>query len=264
MTILDEIVAYKKNHIAEAKQLFPVKLLQESQHYTVPPLSLQSYLRRDGFVGIIAEIKRRSPSKGVFKKRVDIEALSTGYMQAGASALSILTDKNFFNGKNEDLTRARAFNLCPILRKDFVIDEYQVHEAKAIGADAILLIAAILTPKQIQDFSALAHGIGLEVLLEIHAEAELEKLGDATVDAVGVNNRNLKTFDVDITTCKELFAKLPENVVAVAESGISDAQTIKDLRDIGYQGFLIGEAFMSQENPAKACAHLVRSVKEIW
>src|SRR5688572_19414319 len=194
MNILDEIIAYKKTEVATRKSLYPVKLLEQSIYFSTQPVSLGKYIQREDKSGIIAEIKRKSPSKGIINPYVSVERTSIGYMQAGASALSVLTDKNFFGGSNEDLTTARKFNFCPIIRKDFTIDEYQVIEAKAIGADAILLIAAVVEPKQSKELAALAHSLGMEVLLEVHDETELKQNLEAGADMIGVNNRNLKTF----------------------------------------------------------------------
>src|SRR5689334_188395 len=194
MNILDEIIAYKKKEVADRKELYPVKLLEQSHYFATQPVSLKKYIQRDDLSGIIAEIKRKSPSKGVINPHVSVERTSIGYMQAGASALSVLTDTNFFGGSNDDLMTARKFNFCPILRKDFTIDEYQIVEAKSIGADAILLIAAALPPARVKELAAFAHSFGLEVLLEVHNEEELNANLDAQADLIGVNNRNLKTF----------------------------------------------------------------------
>ncbi len=257
MNILEEIVAHKHKEVAERKSLYPIKLLEKSIFFESQPVSLKKYLLRPDKVGIIAEIKRKSPSKGMINAYVSIERTSVGYMQAGASALSVLTDTNFFGGKNEDLTVARKFNFCPILRKDFIIDEYQIVEAKSIGADAILLIAAVLSPHQIQSLAAFAHTLGLEVLLEVHDKEELNRSINAAIDAVGVNNRNLKDFTVDINLSKELAPAIPDEFIKVSESGISQAETILDLGNYGYKGFLIGETFMKNSRPEKACAALI-------
>jgi indole-3-glycerol phosphate synthase len=170
-------------------------------------------------------------------------------MQAGASALSVLTDKHFFGGSNEDLKTVRKYNFCPVLRKDFTIDEYQIIEAKSIGADAILLIAAVLEPKRSKQLAAFAHSFGLEVLLEVHDEQELKQNLEAGADLIGVNNRNLKTFDVSIDTSKRLSEWIPKGVIGVSESGISAPETILELRKFGYEGFLIGENFMKHSRP---------------
>jgi indole-3-glycerol phosphate synthase len=261
MNILEEIVAHKKKEVAERKSLYPVKLLEKSIFFESQPVSLKKYLLRPDKVGIIAEIKRKSPSKGMINAYVSIERTSVGYMQAGASALSVLTDTVFFGGKNEDLTIARKYNFCPILRKDFVVDEYQIVEAKSIGADAILLIAAVLSPQQIQSLATFAHTLGLEVLLEVHDQEELDRSLPAPVDAIGVNNRNLKDFTVDINFSKELADSIPDEYVKVSESGISQAETIIELGKYGYKGFLIGETFMKSSRPEKACAELI---EELW
>jgi indole-3-glycerol phosphate synthase len=178
-------------------------------------------------------------------------------MQAGASALSILTDKDFFGGSADDLKVARKFNFCPILRKDFIIDEYQIIEAKSIGADVILLIAAILTPQQVKQLAALAISLGMEVLLEVHDEAELQANMEAGIALVGVNNRNLKTFEVDINTSKRLSELMPKEVVAVSESGIDNPALIKELKTFGYKGFLIGETFMKNSRPELAAKEFI-------
>jgi indole-3-glycerol phosphate synthase len=261
MNILDQIVAHKQKEVAERKSLYPVKLLEKSIYFETQPVSLKKYLLRPDKVGIIAEFKRKSPSKGMINPYVSVERTSVGYMQAGASALSVLTDTSFFGGKNEDLTTARKFNFCPILRKDFTIDEYQIVEAKSIGADAILLIAAILTPEQIRLLASVAKSLKMEVLLEVHNREELERSITPAIDALGVNNRNLKDFSVDINLSKELASSIPDEFVKVSESGISQAETIAELSSYGYRGFLVGETFMKNSRPEKACADLIEKLR---
>jgi len=195
MNILEEIVANKKKEIAQKKELFPVKLLEQSLYFKGKPVSLKQYLQRPDKVGIIAEFKRKSPSKGIINGHASVEPTSIGYMQAGASGLSVLTDEKYFGGKNDDLSTARRFNFCPILRKDFIVEEYQIVEAKSIGADAILLIAACLTPEEIKGLSSFAKSLELEVLMEVHNEDELNRSLTSTLDIVGVNNRNMETFE---------------------------------------------------------------------
>jgi indole-3-glycerol phosphate synthase len=197
MDILQTIAAHKQKEVQERKELYPVKLLEKSIYFSSSCVSLKKYLLRDDLPGIIAEFKRKSPSKGFINKYADVERTTIGYMQAGASALSVLTDIDYFGGRSEDLTTARKFNFCPVLRKDFILDEYQVIEARSIGADAILLIAAILEKKQIASLSKLAHELGMEVILEIHCEEELEKV-IPEIQIVGVNNRNLKTMEISL------------------------------------------------------------------
>ncbi|RME97053.1 MAG: indole-3-glycerol-phosphate synthase, partial [Bacteroidetes bacterium] len=179
MNILDKIIAHKRKEVARRKARIPIKLLEESLFFNTPVVSLSKYLQRPDKSGIIAEFKRKSPSKAAINLYASVEQVSIGYMQAGASALSILTDEHFFGGKNEDLTTARKFNFCPILRKDFIIDEYQIIEARSIGADAVLLIAACLEKEQLHDFAKLARSLGLEVLVELHHARELDKLSSA-------------------------------------------------------------------------------------
>jgi indole-3-glycerol phosphate synthase len=207
---------------------------------------LKKYLNRDDLRGVIAEIKRKSPSKGMLNEHISVEKLALGYMQAGASALSILTDQRFFGGTSKDLTTARRLNYCPILRKDFIVDEYQIIEAKSIGADVVLLIAAALTPQETKSLTGLAHSLGLEVLLE--------------VDLVGVNNRDLATFAVAIETSQRLAERIPESMTKISESGISSPEAVRRLREYGYKGFLIGEAFMQTASPDAACRAFVEAL----
>lgn len=263
MNILDKIIEHKKSEVATNKSLFPVKLLEQSIFFETPTVSLKKYLLRDDRHGIIAEIKRRSPSKGAINANVSVERTSIGYMQAGASALSVLTDKEFFGGSSEDLKTARKFNFCPILRKDFIVDEYQVIEAKSIGADAILLIAAALPSSRIKVLAGLAKQLGLEVLMEVHERDELLKNLHEDVDVIGVNNRDLKTFAVDIETSVELGALIPDRYVKISESGIEDPASIIHLRKHGFRGFLIGEYFMRHSRPEKKCAEFIESLKRL-
>jgi len=259
MDILGKIVEYKIAEVAERKSLYPVKLLEKSIFFDTKPLSLKKYVTRPDLSGVIAEFKRKSPSLGMINEFVNVEDVTVGYMQAGASALSVLTDNEFFGGSSADLTKARKFNFCPILRKDFVIDEYQIIEAKSIGADAILLIAAILTYERINELSKFAKSLGMEILLEIHDSSEIMKLNDL-VDLVGVNNRDLKTFKTDIQTSINMANKIPAGIVKVSESGISQASKIIELKQCGYQGFLIGEHFMKTSRPEKTCLEFIKEI----
>ena len=260
-TILDTIIAHKRKEVAARRELVPVKLLESSLYFRSKPLSLRQYLLREDGSGLIAEFKRKSPSKGWINQYAPVERTTLGYMQAGAAGLSILTDLEFFGGKNEDLTTARKFNFCPILRKDFVVDEYQILEAKSIGADAVLLIAAVLTPKEIKTLGRLARSLGLEVLLEVHDGDELALSAHAdAVDLVGVNNRDLHDFSLSLDTSLDLAAAIPNEFVKVSESGISTAAAIGQLRGAGYRGFLLGEAFMRHARPERACAALVQEL----
>ncbi len=262
MNILDKIIEHKRKEVEESKSLYPVKLLEKSIYFNSPVVSLKKYLLREDKVGIIAEIKRKSPSKGMINQHVSIERTSIGYMQAGASALSVLTDTEFFGGKNEDLTMARKYNYCPILRKDFTVDEYQLVEAKSIGADAILLLANVLSAKDIKELAKFAKSLGLEVLLEIRDKEELQSVNEY-VDVVGINNRNLKDFSVDVKQSFELGSLIPNQFVKVAESGLDNAETIVKLKNSGFNGFLIGEIFMKHSRPELACADFIKEIKEL-
>lgn len=262
MNILEEIIAYKREEVRERKELYPVRLLERSIYFASPTVSMKKYLLRKDKYGIIAEIKRKSPSKGVINNYVSVERTSIGYMQAGASALSVLTDRKYFGGSIEDLQIARKFNFCPILRKEFIIDEYQVLEAKSIGADAILLIAAVLTPKEIHHLSRHAKSLGLEVLMEIHGEDELHHNLHDSIDIIGVNNRDLKTFTTSIETSVILSDKIPKGYVKISESGIHEPDDIIYLKQAGFQGFLIGEHFMVHGRPEKACTDFISKLKE--
>jgi len=262
MNILEQIAAHKQTEVADRKSIVPVKLLERSIYFETQPVSLKKYLSRPDLSGIIAEFKRKSPSLGMINPHASVEKTTFGYMQAGASALSVLTDQNFFGGKNEDLTTARKYNFCPILRKDFVIDEYQIVEAKSIGADVILLIAGILETTKLNQLAAFARSLGLEILLEVHDREELERTLSDQVDVIGVNNRNLKDFSVSIETSKELASLIPDSFIKVSESGIGKPETIRDLRQFGYRGFLMGEAFMKTSRPEKACADFIHALQQ--
>ncbi|QPH37732.1 indole-3-glycerol phosphate synthase TrpC [Pedobacter endophyticus] len=260
MNILDKIVLRKKEEVAHAKQLISIHDLQTTRHFDRTPLSFKEFLLANDRTGIIAEFKRRSPSKGLINGVADVAEVTQAYNAAGASALSVLTDVDFFGGKTDDLLAARAANNIPILRKDFMIDEYQILEAKAWGADIILLIAAILSPKQISDFGKFAQDLGLSVLLEVHNEEELERSISPHLDAIGVNNRNLADFTVDIQTSFDLVNKIPDEFLKISESAISDPQTIRALKGAGFNGFLIGENFMKTDNPGLAINEFVGQI----
>ncbi len=263
MDILSRIASHKEKEVAERKSLYPVKLLEQSIYFPTKPVSLKKYITRKDKSGIIAEIKRKSPSRGDINPYVSVERTSIGYMQAGASALSVLTDTTFFGGSANDLTTARKFNFCPILRKDFIIDEYQLIEAKSIGADAILLIAAILDPPKVKALCSAAQRLQLEVVLEVHNEQELKNNLDAGADVIGVNNRNLKSFEVDINISKKLLPMIPRDVIKVSESGIDSPATVADLRQLGFDGFLIGETFMKTGRPEVAAREFIRELKKL-
>lgn len=260
MSILDKIVEHKLKEVAEQKEKYALDVLTELPHFKKQVPSFSAAIVQQNKTGIIAEFKRQSPSKGVINKEARVEDVTLAYQEGGASCVSILTDQAFFGGEAEDLIRA-SFQLdIPILRKDFIVDSYQIYEAKAIGASAILLIAAILKSEEITQFTDLAHELGLEVLFEVHNEAEIVKFYDK-IDVVGVNNRNLNTFEVDIDHSIQLMAKLPQSVVCITESGINDPATVIKMRDAGFKGFLIGECFMKEDDPKLAFKNFVDAIR---
>ena len=256
MTILDNIVAVKKNHVEECKKSTSILDLEEAPFFSRTPISLKNRLLSAGSSGIIAEFKRKSPSKGIINDKYTSEDITKAYQNAGVDGVSILTDQPFFGGTPEDLTSARMNLNIPVLRKDFIIDEYQIIEAKAMGADVILLIAAILDKKEIKAFATLAKSLGLEILFEVHDREELEKVS-SDITLVGVNNRNLKTFVVDIQQSIDLADLIPAEFVKVSESGIERVESIHQLKYAGYKGFLIGENFMKTGNPGEACKNFI-------
>ena len=263
MTILDQIIENKKIEVARAKEKVTLEELKSSFYFKRETISLKSALLAENSTGIISEYKRKSPSKGEINVGAGIAETTMGYTKAGAAGISVLTDTVFFGGFKEDLLIARENNpTTPLLRKDFMIDEYQIYEAKAWGADVILLIAANLESSEIETLSKKAHELGLEVLLEVHDQAEIDKSPMQNVDIVGVNNRNLKNFsENNVNASIELYDFIPNEKVKISESCISHADTVKQLRDIGYKGFLMGENFMKTSNPAKALEEFVELIK---
>lgn len=261
MTILDKIVERKKEVVAAQKAKVSELELRNYPLFGRETFSLVASLQNPNRSNIITEYKRQSPSKGIINGNADVVEVTKGYTQNGSACLSVLTDTDFFGGKDEDLIAARV-NEIPILRKDFIVDEYQILEAKAIGADVILLIAACLTPEEVIRFTDYAHGLGLEVLLELYSDEELGHIYEK-VDLVGINNRNLKTFEVDIQNSIRLLEHLPKDKPAIAESGISHPETVKILMDAGFAGFLMGEHFMKTNNPAKAFADYNQALKQL-
>lgn len=261
MNILEAIIESKRIEVEQRKIETPVEVLLQSELYSIPRLSLKQFLLDDSKTGIIAEFKRRSPSKGSINEDADAVEVTTSYANNGASCLSVLTDELFFGGSTEDLIKARV-NKIPILRKDFIIDEYQITEAKAMGADVILLIAACLTSSEVKRLAVYAKSLGLEVLLELHGEEELEHICDET-EIVGINNRNLKTFEVDIEQSLRMAKLIPLNKIKVAESGISNVETILLFKQNGFRGFLIGENFMKEENPGEAFKKFINQLKKV-
>jgi indole-3-glycerol phosphate synthase len=260
-TILDKIVSDRRGAVNRLKAAKPMADLVAGIDLSRKVNSMKQSLSATGASGIIAEFKRCSPSKGVINDRVTAEVVTKGYTTAGASGLSVLTEPLYFGGSDEDLQIARLTNpTTPLLRKDFVIDEYQIAEAAWLKADVILLIAAVLSKEEIISLTSAAHAFGLEVLLELHDESELEKI-DSRVDLIGINNRNLKDFSVDTERSLKLLGRLPADTVKIAESGLSEPETVNHLRQGGFLGFLMGENFMKEEDPGKACLEFIEHLK---
>jgi len=256
MNILETIVAAKRREVERNRVEAPAAVLERSAFFHRETLSLEKFLADEERTGIIAEFKRRSPSKGPINEKAGILEVTRDYARYGASAISILTDKDFFGGSLDDLRKARIHEI-PLLRKDFIIDEYQVLEAKAIGADLILLIAACLDPLVVKRLAALAKQLNMDVLLELHEEKEMDHICDE-VDFVGVNSRDLKTFSVNPERSVELGSKIPPGKTRIAESGIADLATMEYLRNNGFDGFLIGERFMKEKNPGEAFLQFIK------
>ncbi len=261
MNILDKIVIDKRKEIALRKSLIPLKQLENSVLFERSTISLSERLK-NSTSGIIAEHKRRSPSKSTINQKLNVQDVAKGYEDAGVCGMSVLTDGKYFGGSLDDLLLARASCNLLLLRKEFIIDTYQILEAKAYGADVILLIAAILTKEEIKQFSELAKSLDLDVLLEVHNLEELQKSIMPTIDMLGVNNRNLKTFEVSLETSKALSNHIPDDFVKVSESGISSIEAIKELQPYGYKGFLIGENFMKTDNPGLSATEFINTLNQ--
>ena len=260
--ILNKIVEHKRTEVAEAKSRISISGLEKSENFSRTCYSLRDFMLDEARTGIIAEFKRASPSKGIINDQAEVSVVTGQYAAAGASALSVLTDQKFFGGRILDLVEAREANQIPILRKDFIIDEYQIVEAKAIGADIILLIASILSPQQVAGLANLAKTLGLNVLLEVHNREELEKNIFDDLDAIGVNNRNLDNFTVSVQHSYDLVNLIPDRFLKISESGISDPKTITELRAAGFNGFLIGENFMKDSDPGLAIHNFVKDLRK--
>ena len=259
MNILDKIIADKRTEVSIKKGLIPIMQLEKSVLFERETFSLARALQNSK-TGIIAEHKRRSPSKAVINQSLNIQDVAQGYEEAGVCGMSVLTNGKYFGGSLDDLLIARASCTLPLLRKEFIIDEYQILEAKAHGADAILLIAAVLTKQEIKQFSECAKKLELDVLLEVHNQIEIQKSIMPSLDMLGVNNRNLKTFEVSLETSIELSELIPDDFVKVSESGISSVAAITALKPYGYKGFLIGENFMKTENAGKSAAQFIKDL----
>lgn len=257
--ILQEIVATKRAEIDRRKRETDLQALyRQAETPRTTRHSLREALRSSS-TGIISEFKRRSPSKGWINRDADVQSVVRAYQQAGATALSVLTDTPYFGGTDDDLRAARQACSLPILRKDFTIDEFQLVESRVLGADAVLLIAAALTREQCRRFAEIAHQLELEVLLEIHDQSELDYYSEY-VDVLGVNNRNLGSFHTDVANSFRLIEQMPQEATPISESGISNPDTVKELRAIGFKGFLIGENFMKTEAPGDSLKSFINAL----
>ena len=259
MTILDTIISAKRIEVADKKRRINLRDLEQSPQFKRNVFSLKQFILDPQLTGIIAEFKRRSPSKGIINDKVDVIDVTTAYTENGASALSVLTDEKFFGGRDSDLVESRI-NDIPILRKDFIVDEYQLVEAKSIGADVILLIAACLTTKEVKHLARFAKNLGLEVLLELHSEKELGHVCSET-ELIGINNRDLKTFKVNLGYSLMMAEKISDDKIKIAESGISSVDDIVLFKENGFKGFLIGELFMKEADPTIAFAEFVNTLR---
>ena len=259
MNILDQIIEHKYKEVAWRKELVPIEVLKKSKYFNRSTISLKSKLQSEA--GIIAEFKRKSPSKGIIRAKAEVTTITKAYELAGASACSILTDEQYFDGKDQDILNVRDLLNISILRKEFIIDPYQIVEAKSIGADLILLIAECLTHDQVNEFTKQAHDVGLEVLMELHFPEELEKW-NPDIDLLGINNRNLKSFETGIHRSLEIAPSLPKESIWVSESGLQGSAELRALMEVGYRGFLIGETFMKADEPGAVCANFVTDLKK--
>ena len=259
MNILEQIVESKKKSLTEKEDWYGIKKLEASSFFERECESLVKRLNNESTTGIIAEFKRRSPSKGIINDKAKLEDVANAYENYGAAGISVLTDEEYFGGSNADLMKAREIVDIPLLRKDFIVDEYQVVETKSIGADIMLLIAACLSPKEVKKLAAIAKSLGLEVLLELHDEKELEHICDQT-ELIGINNRDLKTFEVDINRSLRMAERIPNDKIKIAESGISSVENIKLFMENGFKGFLIGENFMKEPDPGMAFKEFVNKL----
>ena len=260
MNILEKIVKNKKNELEERKKKLPEHKLLDLLGSFEKRYSLKDSIVSGQKSGIIAEFKRKSPSKGIINALADPVSVALAYEKARVSGLSVLTDSSYFGGSTDDLKQVRAMTGLPILRKDFIIDHYQIIESKYMGASAVLLIASILKKSEVEELSCQALLYGMEVLVEIHDEAELYKLPN-NIDMIGINNRNLRDFQVDIKKSAALINKLPSDGLKIAESGISTPGDIHLLRKAGFDGFLIGTLFMKNDDPGKSCLEFSNKIK---
>lgn len=261
MTILDKIKAHKLNEIKILKELYSIKNFEEMSLFNRDTFSLKDAIQSSKTGGIISEFKRKSPAKGNINLSASVVEVTQGYTNAGVSGLSVLTDVDFFGAEKDDFSLARKNNSIPILRKDFIIDEFQIFQSKAMGADVILLIAKMLTYSEVIQFTNTARQLGMEVFLETQNEEEIIKYASVDFDLIGINNRNLNSFEVNVENSIKLAQLLPKESLKIAESGIDSIETIKALQVNGFQGFLIGEYFMKEQNPMMKCKEIINQLR---
>ena len=261
-TILSTIVKYKRKEVNERKKRTPFNTSVTQIPFAADPISLRDALRAEGATGIIAEFKPRSPSAGIININAKADTVTRGYVEAGVSALSVLTDSHFFGSSFENFILARQENKCPILLKDFIVDEYQVYEARLLGADVILLIAAILNTEEVKRMASLANSLNMETILEVHSIDELDRLCPE-ISIVGVNNRNLKTFGVELSNSVDIAHQIPNEYLKIAESGIEYPEDVVRLRNAGFSGFLIGSRFMKKPDPAAECKKFINQLNTL-
>ena len=259
--ILEEIVERKHQEVLQRRAEVPVSVLKERAIVMPAQRSFIDAMRKKIWAGeaaVIAEMKKASPSKGVIRKDFDPVAIARSYEKSGASCLSVLTDVHFFQGSDHFIGIVKESSSLPVLRKDFIVDAYQIHEAKAIGADCVLLIAAVLDIEKLHDFYGLALSLGLDVLIEVHNKGELDKALTLSPDMIGINNRNLKTFEVSLDSTLKLLNYLPPDVVLITESGISQRSDVEKMMSNNVNGFLVGEAVMREPDPGAALSALFK------
>ncbi len=262
MTILDQIVAYKYREVEECKSHYPANMLEKSIYFQKRPKSLRKALLREELFGIIAEFKRKSPSRGIMNESALPGKVCLEYLQAGSSAVSVLTDSEFFGGSSADLMNARKYIDCPVLRKDFIVDEYQIIEARSIGADAVLLITELHQAARLEQLHRFARSLEMEVLVEVHDKKNISRIPyDAQL--IGINSRNLASFRVNLNHLAKLVHHLPPEVVKVAESGIKSAADYLNFKNEGFNAFLIGELFMNTPDPGKTCETFIKELKKL-
>ncbi len=259
MDILDTIVSYKKKEIEKLKSRVSVSLNNQYPEYNNRKNNFTVSMKMPG-ISIIAEIKRKSPSAGNFKKNFDPVRIAIEYEKNGADGISVLTDKKFFGGETKHLSFLKDNIKLPVLRKDFIIDPYQLHESKILGADCILLIARILEEKRLKEFISITRNLGMSSLVEVHSRQEIEKSIACGAEIIGINNRDLSTFEVNIEKSLQLAALIPDHIVKISESGIHHASQVKKLYESGFDGVLIGETFMRSEEPGKLIQQWKREV----